>query len=119
VQRLVVIAPMQQIAIDGGCLEHRLLCLNELVWYFDAELFEKPDRFSGGQMPSFLVRCPNLEGSDEFPVILYIVLRQVVLSESPLQKGPRSSNFGSHFIFRPAQARVRRPNFGGIWRKCP
>ena len=75
-QRLVVIAPLPQIAIDGGYLEHRLLCLNETIGCFDAELFDKPDRFSGGQMPSFLIRCPNLEGGDEFAVILHLVLRQ-------------------------------------------
>jgi hypothetical protein len=62
-QRLVVIAPLPQIAIDGGCLERRLLCLNETVGCFDAELLDQPDRFSSGQMPSFLIRCPNLEAA--------------------------------------------------------
>ena len=75
-QRLVVIAPLPQITIDGGSLEHRFLCLNETVGGFDAELFDQADRFSGGQMPSFLIRCPNLEGGDEFAVILHLVLRQ-------------------------------------------
>jgi hypothetical protein len=57
-------SPLSQIVIDGGCFEHRLLSLNETVGCFDAELFDQPDRLSGGQMPSFLIRCPNLEGRE-------------------------------------------------------
>ena len=75
-QRLMVVAPLPQIAIDGGYFEHRLLCLDETLGGFDAELFDQSDRFSGGQMPSFLIRCPNLEGGDEFAVIFHLVLWQ-------------------------------------------
>ncbi|HEV3064861.1 MAG TPA: hypothetical protein VGX93_05945, partial [Chthoniobacterales bacterium] len=42
--------------------------LNETVGGFDAEFFDQLDRFSSGQMPSLLIRCPNLEGGDEFAV---------------------------------------------------
>jgi hypothetical protein len=49
-QCLVVVAP----------LPHRFLRSDETVGRFDAELFDKPDRFACGRVPSFLLRCPNL-----------------------------------------------------------
>jgi hypothetical protein len=71
-----VVPPVLQIAIDGAAFQEALGRADEPVWGLDAIVFQEPNRLRRRQVPSLLVRGPQLHRGDQLAVALELVLGQ-------------------------------------------
>jgi hypothetical protein len=69
-------APLLQIPVDGGPGQAALRRLDEPVRGLQAELFQQPDGFTGGEVTLLLVGGPHLDGGDQLAIPLQLFLGQ-------------------------------------------
>ena len=75
-QRALIIAPLLQVAIDGGDGEHIRSDLEEPLRGVNPKLFEKPDGLRGGEMTPLGIRGTDLECGDNLAVAFQLRRRE-------------------------------------------